>query len=269
MSGFFLIDEDNLRKLHAVELQILTDVADFCDRHQIRYFLSSGTLLGAVRHQGFIPWDDDVDISMPRKDFDRFLSLASRLPEQYTCQASRFVPEYPIPIVKIRKKGTVMKEPAMADLPIEHGVWIDIFPIDRVSNVRRLPKRAHRIHLITTAIHYKLGISTPHKITTRLVCSMLSCLGLMRLDRLRTRFMTAEENTQGEFYTNFASNLGYRNLLFRSEVLFPLTKVEFEGRRFSAPADPDAWLKSAYGDYLKLPPPEERINRHKITELKL
>ena len=73
---------DYLEKLHTIQLQILIDIDMFCNAHHIQYFVSSGTLLGAVRHKGFIPWDDDIDISMPRKDFERFLSLSSMLPEE-------------------------------------------------------------------------------------------------------------------------------------------------------------------------------------------
>lgn len=258
-----------LKNLQQTELSILKDVTAFCEENEIRYCVSSGTLLGAVRHEGFIPWDDDVDISMPRSDFEKFLSLANRLPKQYECQATRFDARYPISIVKVRKRGTLMKEPSMEHLNIQHGVWIDIFPLDRVEDVSKLAKRARRIHLITTVIGYKLGTSHPIKRSTKLFCNIVGLVGVKRLDRWRTAIMMKEEESGGKMLTNFASNLGYKNLLFDEKVYFPLKKIKFEDAFFYAPADSDKWLKGAYGDYMTLPPVEQRINRHKISEIKL
>lgn len=258
-----------LRQLQETELEILRDVADFCEKNSIRYFLCSGTLLGAIRHRGFIPWDDDIDISMPRKDFERFLALSQSLPDRYICQATRFYPEYPIPIVKVRKKGTVMKEPMMENLNIDHGVWIDIFPIDRVKNVEKLKKRALWINVLTTAIYSKLGIMNSEKMGTKFLCRVLGLFRVKTLDRWRTRVLTSEEKSKASKYTNFVSNLGYRKLLFDEEVLFPLKKAEFEGSYFYVPNKSEEWLASAYGDYQKLPPKEKQVNKHEIMELKL
>lgn len=267
MSKNIRLEGELLKQLQKVELGILCDVADFCDAHGIQYFLSSGTLLGAIRHKGFIPWDDDIDISMPRKDFEKFLSLRDQLPKELECVATRFTHQYPIGIVKIRKKGTVMKEPKMENLQINHGVWIDVFPIDRVDSIRFLKIRALCVNLLTTAIYYKLGLVADIKHSTRFVCKTLTHFGIERLDKLRTQVMSFEENTRGKYYTNFVSNLGYNKLLFSETVLFPLSQIEFENRMFSAPGDCDCWLKQAYGDYWQLPPAEEQVNRHKIVEI--
>lgn len=269
MAECIQIKGDILKSLQQTELKILKDIVKFCDKNKIRYCLSSGTLLGAVRHQGFIPWDDDVDISMPRQDFERFLSLADQLPEPYICQATRFDPNYPSPIVKVRKKGTIMREPIYKDLNIEHGVWVDIFPLDRVSSVEKLRKRAHEIGLLTTAIGYKIGVYRPYKLRTRIVCFLLGLLGVKKMDEWRTKVMRADEKKNSNKLTNFASNLGYRNLLFDDLVYFPLKKLRFEDEEFYVPADWDKWLTSAYGDYMTLPPKEQQVNRHKISELRL
>ncbi len=260
---------DLLKELQAVELQILSDVVKFCDEHQIAYCLTSGTLLGAVRHGGFIPWDDDIDISMPRADFERFLSMAEQLPDPYECVATRFNPQYPIGIVKVRKKGTVMKEPAMAKLNINHGVWIDIFPLDRVKDRDALPKRAKKVHVLTTVINHKLGVSSVKKSSTKLFCRVFGMFSVKALDRWRTKLMTAEEHTDGEYLTNFVSNLGYKNLLLHQDVYFPLKRMKFEHSEFSVPARSDIWLTAAYGDYMTPPPVNEQVNRHQIMELKL
>lgn len=268
MSECIPLKGEILKQVQSVELEILSVVTHFCDAHDIRYFLSSGTLLGAVRHNGFIPWDDDIDISMPRADFERFMSLHALLPREYECVATRFCDQYPIGIVKVRKNGTIMREPRMKNLNINHGIWIDIFPIDRVKNIERVKRRAKLVHLITMAISYKLGLESNVKLHTQIICRMLAYLEISRLDRIRTKIMTLEEKTDGEFFTNFVSNLGYKKLLFSESVLFPFSKVKFENDDYYAPAKPDQWLIQAYGEYWEFPPISEQVNRHKIMEIK-
>ncbi len=269
MQGLVELKGELLKQLQKTELQILSDVTQFCDQNGISYCLTSGTLLGAVRHKGFIPWDDDIDISMPRADFEKFLSMAKNLPDQYECVATRFNSDYPIGIVKVRKNGTVMKEPAMAHLNINHGVWIDIFPLDKVKNVEKLSKRAKKINILTTVINYKTASQKPKKLTTKMFCMVFSAFSVRTLDKWRTKIMTAEEKTDAKYLVNFVSNLGYKNLLFNEDVYFPFKKATFEGLEFSVPASPEKWLTSAYGDYMTPPPVDEQVNRHKILELKL
>lgn len=260
---------DLLKKIQETELEILKVVADFCEANDIKYCLTSGTLLGAVRHKGFIPWDDDVDISMPRSDFEKFLKISRNLPNEYECVATRLNQNYPIAIVKVRKKGTIMKEPSMAHLDINHGVWIDIFPLDKVKYSKRLKTRAYLFNLITTIINYKLEISVPNKTYTKILCAILGVLSVKTLDKVRTKIMTLEENSQAKKYTSFASNLGPGKLLLNEEIYFPLKRLKFEDSYFFAPAQSEIWLKSAYGNYMTLPPENERVNRHKIVEIKL
>ncbi len=269
MNGDIRLDGELLKRIQNTELSILKDVTDFCEKNNITYFITSGTLLGAVRHNGFIPWDDDVDISMPRSDYEKFLTYANDFIDGYEIVCTKLNNQYPIAIAKVRKCGTVMKEPSMAHLDINHGVWIDVFPLDKVKNEQKLKKRAHNFNLITTVINYKLKISIPTKTKTKLICMILGLLSVKRLDRIRTRIMTAEESSDAKMCTSFASNLGPRRLLFDETVYFPPKQVKFEDEMFYAPANSEQWLESAYGDYMTLPPKEERVNRHKIMEIKL
>ena len=269
MSKDIRLEGELLKQIQKTELSILKDVAKFCDEKNIRYCITSGTLLGAIRHGGFIPWDDDIDISMPRADYERFLTYANSFIDGYEIVCTKLNNQYPIAIAKVRKCDTVMKEPSMAHLDINHGVWIDVFPLDKVVNVDELGKRAHKFNLITTVINYKLKISTPSKLATKILCKALGLLSVKKLDKIRTKIMTSDENSNVNRYTSFASNLGPRKLLFTEDVYFPLQKVKFEDEIFYAPAQPEKWLESAYGDYMTLPPEEERVNRHKVVEIKL
>lgn len=263
------LEGELLKQVQQTELSILKEVAAFCEEKNINYCITSGTLLGAVRHNGFIPWDDDIDISMPRADYERFLAYANDFIDGYEIVSTKLNNQYPIAIAKVRKSGTVMKEPSMAHLDINHGVWIDIFPLDKVKNVDKLKHRAHIFNLLTTVINYKLKISIPTKIKTKLICMFLGLFSVKTLDKIRTKVMTSEEKTDAKKYTSFASNLGPSKLLFDEDVYFPFEKIKFEDNFFFAPAKSEVWLKSAYGDYVMLPPEHERVNRHKIVEIKV
>ncbi len=269
MNQTIRLEGELLKQVQQTELSILKDVAAFCEEKGINYCITSGTLLGAVRHNGFIPWDDDIDISMPRADYEKFLTYANDFIDGYEIVSTKLNNRYPIAIAKVRKCGTVMKEPSMAHLDINHGVWIDVFPLDKVDDIENLGKRAHKFNLLTTVINYKLKVSIPKKISTKLFCIFLSAFSVKQLDRFRTKIMASEEHANAKHYTSFASNLGPKNLLLGEDVYFPLKKVKFEDELFFAPAQCEKWLESAYGDYMTLPPENERVNRHKILEIKL
>lgn len=269
MGDYIRLEGELLKQVQQTELSILKDVAKFCEERDICYCITSGTLLGAVRHGGFIPWDDDVDISMPRADYEKFLTYANDFIDGYEIVCTKLNNQYPIAIAKVRKCGTVMKEPSMAHLDINHGVWIDVFPLDKVDNVDALGKRAHKFNLLTTVINYKLKISTPSKFVTKLFCVALSLLSVKSLDKIRTKIMTSDENSNAKRYTSFASNLGPQKLLFDETVYFPFKKLKFEDAMVYAPFKSEKWLESAYGDYMTLPPKKEQVNRHNIVEIKV
>ena len=113
-------------ELKTIELEILREVAAFCDAHGVRYYLACGTALGAVRHDGFIPWDDDIDLALPRPDYERFLSLFRS--EKHTVLDSRFDDRYPYAFAKVSDNATCLVE--NIEQPFPMGVYIDLFPID-------------------------------------------------------------------------------------------------------------------------------------------
>ena len=117
-------------------LQILCATDKICTEHHLTYWLEGGTLLGAVRHHGFIPWDDDMDISMPRKDYEQFLKIAPQLlPKDLFLQTQQSDPQYKLPIAKIRKRGTLLIETGeTGNENYCHGIFIDIIPNDYYHN---------------------------------------------------------------------------------------------------------------------------------------
>lgn len=125
------MDDSKLRALQLCELEILNEFVRVCERHNLRYFLVGGTLLGAVRHQGFIPWDDDIDVGMLREDYEKFSKIAQvELSEQYFYQSPQTDPHYFLTYNKIRKHGTQVYEERFRNSNFHKGVFIDIFPLD-------------------------------------------------------------------------------------------------------------------------------------------
>ncbi|MCI6430575.1 MAG: LicD family protein [Lachnospiraceae bacterium] len=237
--------------------KILDVYVAICEKHHLRYYLSSGTLLGAVRHSGFIPWDDDIDVDMPMEDYKIFCKIAQKeLGERYFFQTYNTDKVLNVPWGRIRENGTTSMPVRDAEFDIHYGVDIDIFPMVGIYNNKLLAKMQEKMFsLIVTLLqadYYKIYHHwSPSKFVK----------GLYALPRsLRKSFV----NIFGLFvYRNFrdAEN-GFtlyeysckRNPAYYKESI----KLNFEGSLYDAPAKWDAVLKEAYGDYMTLPPLDQR-----------
>lgn len=136
------LSSNELKAIHSLELEALTVIDQICRKHAIKYTLVGGSLLGAIRHNGFIPWDDDVDIAMLRDDLEKFkLICKTELPSKYFYQDMNTDPEYLYLFDKIRINNTLFKESYLAECNINHGVFIDIFPVDNVSDKKSEDKK--------------------------------------------------------------------------------------------------------------------------------
>lgn len=122
------------KEMKSIELNILKDVAEFCDRNQLRYFLCGGTLLGAVRHHGFIPWDDDMDIAMPREDYKKFLMIYNQEKRKYRVSAIENNPNWHMPFARVENLNTVLFEKTLKKKYRKLHVFIDVFPIDGIPD---------------------------------------------------------------------------------------------------------------------------------------
>ena len=246
--------EENRRKVQLRQLEILKAIDRICRLHQIDYWLDGGTLLGAVRHKGFIPWDDDIDIAMPREQLTRFVETARKeLPEELLIQTPETEPALRLPICKVRDKNSFLVEPDDDfKSPYNKGLYVDIFPmIDYPSCSKRFYKRVCRGFCRADAIlrakhnyNFRAAAEFFYFEAKRAACLLswkLACAGKMR----------------GEFISNTLNNNGY-GIAHRKDSVFPLSEIGFEGCRFQAPANPDAYLSELYGDYLQLPPEDKR-----------
>lgn len=263
---------DHVKKLHYCLLLIAEEIKRVCEIHQIKYFLIGGSLLGAIRHQGFIPWDDDMDIAMPRDEYMRFEKVvSSELRKDFSVCSMASDKYYGLPYIKIKLNGTIFPEES-SPFELESGIFVDVFPLDVFPNdkkdqlfqnqMMRLLKRAILYHC-----HYHIN-DRKHSLFSRLAARCVSLCGKTMLSRWLFWVQTKYNNAGGMFYANLCSAYRYGKELFPRECIDAETKnAIFETTSFPVPSEPEKILKLLYGDFLQLPPEEERVFRHATEEI--
>lgn len=246
--------QEHLRAMQEAELDILRHVAALCQRHGIAYWLDSGTLLGAIRHGGFIPWDDDIDICMPLTDVPRFIEVAQHeLPPHLFVQAPQTDPSMRLPICKVRNLNSLIVEGGDDfSRPYAKGLYIDIFPMLPWPTLPyKLSKRLAKGYCRANAI-----LQAQHTYSWRSVAELFY-FGTKRALLGAAWRLACVVRPSDKFYSNTLNNSGNGNRHLRSTI-FPLGTVQFEGETFSAPADCDTYLRDLFGEYHTLPPVEAR-----------
>lgn len=245
-------DGSPLRRQQMRMLHILSEIDRICKKHNISYWLSSGTLIGAVRHGGFIPWDDDLDIEMMRDDYDKLMSiLPAELPPHLALQNHETDPTYFYFYAKIRDRQSILEEGNRYDrIWKEKGIYIDIFPLERQT----IP--LHRISEATVGHMYKVWrTSTDDKQSIKKVMRIFhfNRKYVFPLLRLLCRLSNTKVITS-------AMGIPYHNPRYEADI-FPLATHTFEGHTFPVPRNYDRMLRLMYGNYMQLPP-EENISTH-------
>ncbi len=263
-----VIDQETLNRMHLLHLDILKEFIRICNKYELRYFLLGGSCLGTVRHQGFIPWDDDIDVGMPRPDYERFMEIAqNELPEYYFLQNSKTDPDYPLCFAKIRDSRTTFIERSVSHLNINHGIYFDIFPLDGLSNGLLFELRYKFYYLNLQKAYnisdYRRGIS---RILYKIIASFIPDYRKAR-DKL-TKLVKRCNYDESETVTNYFGAWGKKERHPR-KCFGEGSKGSFEGIEVSIPADPDFYCRGLYGDYMKLPPKDRRVSHHNCTVLDL
>ncbi|WP_066804601.1 LicD family protein [Moraxella oblonga] len=263
------IDLDELRQL---QIQILDEVSSFCESNNIKYFLMAGTLIGAVRHQGYIPWDDDIDIGMLREDYDKFIKLySSQKNTQYYLHGYEIDKKSSFPFIKCCLKNTLVTEKGLIDKEI-FGVNIDIFPIDTVlsSDIQYVIKTIDRVKLKR---HWKvideeyLQQLSPYKgFRYFRKYLLLKYLKIIPMSFIFEKIYSVIENQKFLDSSNIKKGnivWGYGECeLVNPEIFENTITILFEGKMYRVPEKYDEWLTSVYGDYMQLPPIEKRVSHH-------
>ena len=247
-----------------VEQEILDVIHQICTEHGLCYSLAYGTLIGAVRHSGFIPWDDDIDLVMPREDYEKLLSIWDDVaPEEYILQNIRTDSDYTNSFTKIRKNHTTfLQDDFEREKKYHKGIFVDIFPGDRVAPgkvLRAAQYVASAINLLYTR-GYTSGSTGVIGIVERLLLALPKSIHTS-VQKAAEKFIR-KWNGDGKLQWYFPSTIVAAKRYYRPDLFKNLGKIQYCGKQYCCVADPDSFLRVDYGDYMQLPPEEERVWHH-------
>ncbi|MDD4342528.1 MAG: LicD family protein [Kiritimatiellae bacterium] len=254
--------ETPMRQCQLVQLRLLKILDALCAEKGWRYWLDGGPLLGAVRHQGFIPWDDDLDIAMPREDYEAFCREApSLLPDDTFLATAQSDPDYPhVHIAKLRDRHSVLQEhlPLAAPIHYHQGIDLDVFPADRVLKKRMTLARFIGRVLNPVFIHAP-GHSLKN-IRKAPVILFRRLIGPHHILRFFLSVCTTSPDSGKSFlwFQLFKAKV-FPRLWLKEKDVFPLQRIPFEGGTYCAPRNPDIYLQLMYGDYMRLPPKDQQV----------
>ena len=273
-----------LQKLWKVEEGIYLEFARICDKHNLRYFCAYGTALGAIRHKGFIPWDDDMDMGMLREDYEKFLEIAPQeLRENFELLEARNTKGYVLPFAKLTRSDTTFVEATDIDRKYHSGIFIDIFPFDAVpedfEERKKIERKCWLIARLMVLCDYpkpKLPASIKgfKKSLVYAVCAVVH-IGLKILgqtpSKLQVRYTKAAskygESHDSNLYADFMAfnmefDYGRPDQYFHKNTLFPAVDVPYENILVKVPHDWDKYLTDSYAKYMELPPIEQRHSHY-------
>ncbi len=276
MAEHLNLTPEKLRELQVCELDGLVYFDEFCRRHELTYYLCGGCLIGALRHGGFIPWDDDVDVLMPRPDYEKFLEIYSK-----EKPSDRFVllddstgETYSGNIFAVLSdtNHTLVKE-YQQDMDIPKGLPLDIFPIDGLAE----GKFARLVQYFWTMV-YSLFRSQIIPVNQGSVLKLGSkiLLGIFKSKKLRFKIwkyaekrMTRYSFDESTCVAELCAGFYFMKKVYPRSIYDGTTELEFEGHKFLVMKNYDEYLRIPFGDYMQLPPEEERIPHHDIIHLEL
>ena len=280
-----MLTEEETQQVQQVLLRMMDDIHAFCKAHGLHYVMSGGCALGAVRHGGFIPWDDDIDICMPRKDYDHFRELFTKeFPEKYYVQEIRACDGYDLNFTKIRLVNSVFCEPLDPE-PDKAGVFIDLFPIENTANhfllrklqqlmsdgmqficscIRIRKKKERLLNMVgdsieaTKAIRMKSWIALP-----------FSVISFRRWLIWTERVLGMNHNETSDYIAIPTGGKHFKGETYPREWFFPERLIDFEGRQYYAMRGIENYLGQMYGADWMTPPPPEKRERHAVLAILL
>ncbi len=271
-------DNSKLRNLQLVELEIMRIFSEICDRHNLRYFLIGGTMLGAVRHQGFIPWDDDMDVGMPRPDYERFIGIVkSELPEGYDFLHFRQEGEYKRYFSRVVNTNVQIVNASYAK-PLVENAWIDIFPFDGMPS-GKLRQKLHFWHMTATRFFYHaacfnelVNLNRPGRAwylraairfisITHIGSNLNAKKQLARVEKQLLKY----PYDQCDYVINLFGAYMSKEIVAK-RLLGTLPRYRFEDLLLPGPEYYDPYLRQFYGDYMQ-PPKDADKDKHNLDAI--
>ena len=259
------MSEDALRKaVREVQLNILIKLDEVCEKNGLRYYLAFGSCLGAVRHQGFIPWDDDIDVLMPYEDTRKLLTLQDQFGERLFVQSKETDPDYRSISMRIRDTGTTCIEGDEVGLKTKKGIYVDIYPYYECSD-----RSFTRLLDILRSNFLKVLVNhRPPENHGRLLAlaskAILLCYPEKRrfgkIEKLEKHLSAVRGSEILDYFGQDVSL--FTAISYPKEWFQEPKKLEFEGLHFNGPTEPEKYLTKRYGDYRKLPPAEDQVVHH-------
>ena len=268
-----ILDIEEIRK---IQVDILEKVGLFCEKKNIQYFIAAGTLIGSIRHKGFIPWDDDIDIIMSSDFYDIFIKEFNGYYKDIEVIDYSLNKDFPYPFAKICKKNTLLVEDKRLARICPLGINIDLFPFDKVKGEENAFIAIKKNYVLFKLLSYK-NISLVKKRTfykTAGIIVIQACLSIISRKYLICKILknTKKYSTsQGDY--DFLCNLRFPVAntveIYKKKWFDKYCLVEFEGEYFRAPAGYDSFLRHRYGNYMELPPESERVTHHQFKAYKI
>ena len=253
------------KEIKQIELSILKAFACYCEDNNLTYFLCGGTLLGAIRHHGFIPWDDDIDVFMPRPDYEKFYTLSKNVPIAHNLVVASYKNsdvKINYPFIKVLDNTTLVYEKTKSKKEKIH-IWIDVFPIDGFydddSKNMTIIKKIHlrRDLLAIASADISQSKSLLKKIGKIFLIPLIKLIGVKNICKQIDRLSSKVDYKSANYVGGFMWGYGINEKMIKSDLT--IIKHEFEDSIFNIPSNYDTYLSNLYGDYMKLPPEEKRI----------
>ena len=245
-----------------IQLELLDVVADFCEKNGINYWIDAGSLIGAIRHKGYIPWDDDIDIGMLRPDYERFVELFSNRDDRYYLFCPEKSKDVYCPHGKVCDTTTTLYEPDITGF--KSCVNIDVFIYDNVpdeATARKMYKIRERNRLFH-GVKFAKNRPSGNGLRRMLVYALRYALKLFPKDFFVQRMVKNAQKHRNQETKYIGSFTTYSHMICEKDVFDGFTTAEFEGKHYQVPAGYDKFLTACYGDYMQLPPVEKRVSHH-------
>lgn len=267
-------DSYGLDELHRVQFEVLQSFATFCNANGLNFCLLAGSALGARRHGGIIPWDDDIDVGMMRSDYDALVTLRDNLPDGLFLQEWMHDPHLPAPIAKLRKDGTAMVEKTSKNVAGHKGIFIDIFPLDAVPENKWSTRSFYsKVLFLKRALRHKLGYSTRYLGFPLFIADFAAKLFSLVISaefmkEALDHAIRSAAKSPGDKVVAVAGSYSLAKETLASRWIRDATNVAFESGTYPCPHPIDEYLRHLYGENFMQPPPlNRRAPKHPLERL--